>query len=42
MWPDLWRVNTGDGGELVGGVLVACAPHPGLYDTCGWLFVHHV
>ena len=36
---DCGRVNTGDGGERVGCLLVAVAPHPGLYDTCGWLMV---
>ena len=38
----VWWGDTGDGGELVGGVLVACAPHPGLYDPCGWLAVRFV
>ena len=36
---DCGRVNTGDGGERVGCLLVAVAPHPGLYDPCCWLMV---
>lgn len=35
----MWHIDTSNGGELVGGFLVACAPHPGLYDPCGWLAV---
>ena len=38
----VWWGDTGDGCELVGGVLVTCAPHPGLYDPCGWLAVRFV
>lgn len=38
----MWRGDTGDGGELVGGFLVAHAPHPGLDDPCCWLVVRFV
>lgn len=38
----MWWGDTGDGGELVGGFLVTCAPHPGLDDPCCWLVVRFV
>ena len=38
----MWWGDTGDGSELVGGVLVAGAPHPGLDDPCCWLVVRFV